>query len=247
MLIGFHLMFDIGDFSDAARMTPPFKICLQPDFNHPRRQSLAQQIRRKTQDIRIVMPTAHLGRQFIMAKRGADTGKFVGDDAHTDSAATNQNRAISLSFGHCARSLRPEVGIIDAFGGERPQIDALMSQFSDLGENSTLDLKAAMITGNDNFHKSRLNLLNGRRDEMRTTVRKCGWISPWFLLKCGRLLSNSPTDQPADFDRSWKGYCSKKFIQKRAYDFEGTRWAIIDLRWCSILSLHAAYSRGPPP
>ncbi len=80
----FGLSFVVGDLADATRVAASFKRSRQPQFDHARCETISQQIGRQTQDVRVVVPSAHLGRQVVVAERGTNAPELVRDDAHAD-------------------------------------------------------------------------------------------------------------------------------------------------------------------
>src|SRR5260370_25900239 len=64
-----RLFFEPCDLLDPACMPACLKLGFQPNFNHAVKEFSAQQVGRKAQDIGIVMPAAHLGRDAVVARR----------------------------------------------------------------------------------------------------------------------------------------------------------------------------------
>ena len=69
----------------------------QPEFDHPVDESFPQQVGREAQDIRIVVSTAHLGRQVIVTRRRTDAGELIGGDTHSQSRSAYQVSPVYLA------------------------------------------------------------------------------------------------------------------------------------------------------
>src|SRR5438105_4802110 len=63
-----------GYFFDTAGVPARFKFGLEPDPNHAIDQFAPQQIGRKTENIGVIVPAAHLGSNAVVTRGGPDAG-----------------------------------------------------------------------------------------------------------------------------------------------------------------------------
>ena len=85
----------------------------KPQFDHPIDQPFAQEICRKTQDVRVVVAVAYLGGQIIVARRGAHAGELVGGDAHAQAGAADQDPAVHLAVADFLRHRGGDIRVVD--------------------------------------------------------------------------------------------------------------------------------------
>src|SRR5205085_881690 len=98
------------------RVPAALEVGRQPDAHHAVDQLLAEQVRRQTKDIRVVVPPTHLGGDAVVTGRGANVLDLVGGDAHADAGAADQDAAVHATFTHGGRDLKRQVGVVHAFG-----------------------------------------------------------------------------------------------------------------------------------
>src|SRR5690242_15371302 len=88
--------FQLADLFDPPGVPAPFELGLDPDLDHAVDQSLAEHVGGKAEDVKIIVPAAHLGRQVVVARGGSNSPKLVRGDAHADAGSADQNPAVDL-------------------------------------------------------------------------------------------------------------------------------------------------------
>ncbi len=146
------LCFVHGDLVEAPRVASALEIGLQPDLDHAVDEPVTQQVGRKTKNVGVVVQPAHLRGQIVVAGGGTNARKLVRHDTHAHSCAADQNSPINLPRADGGRNLGRVVGVIDALGTLRAEVEPLVAQFGKPGEHLPLHGKASMIAGNGNFH-----------------------------------------------------------------------------------------------
>ena len=143
---------DLFDLLDPPRVAAAFELRLQPNLHHAVDQTVAEQIGRQAQHVGIVVQAAHLGGQIVVASSGADAGILVGRDAHADARAADENAAVDFAFRNGLGDLRREVGVVDALGRQRAEVDGIVAEIADKRQDLPLDFVTAMIAGDGYFH-----------------------------------------------------------------------------------------------
>ena len=69
---------------DPSLVPAAFEVGGQPDLDEPVDQFLAEEIGRHAENVRVVVPAAHLGLDRIAATDRPDAVHLVGDDAHAE-------------------------------------------------------------------------------------------------------------------------------------------------------------------
>jgi len=108
------LRFVFGDFFNTSSVASAFEFGLEPDLDHAIDKSIAEQVGREAEDIRVVVPAAHFCRQVIVAIGCSDSMKLVGDNAHAHAGSTNENPSVGGPVGNGSGGGRGEVGVVDA-------------------------------------------------------------------------------------------------------------------------------------
>ena len=148
----FHPAFEVDDFFDAPRVAAAFEGRVQPEFDHAVDQPLAQQIGGEAQDIRIVVPPAELGREIVVAGRGANAVKLIRGDAHAQARPADQYPAVGLAVADAAGHFGGDVGIIDGLGRKRAHVFDFVPELLQQFRYFRADGKTTMIGTNCNSH-----------------------------------------------------------------------------------------------
>src|SRR5438552_8023071 len=133
-------------------MPAAFELGLQPDLDHAVEQFAAQQIRGQAQDVGVVVAAAHLRRDAVVARGGAHAGHLIGGDAHADAGAVDEDAAVHASFAHGLADGEGVVGVIDAVAALRSQVEDLMSQALQQGDDAAFDFEAAVVAADGDSH-----------------------------------------------------------------------------------------------
>lgn len=142
------------NFLQASRVATLFEWGLQPDSNHLIGQLIAQLICRQANHVGVIVHTTVFRRDAVMARCGADTSKFIRCDTHADTGAADQDSAIDVSVGYLTGNLSRKIRVVNALSFERTKVlDVAIQTLQKLGE-ARLQLHAAMITCDADFHKS---------------------------------------------------------------------------------------------
>src|SRR5881409_822589 len=120
------LGFEAGDFVDAPGVPPALEFGLQPNAHHAVDELFAEKVGGKTEDVGVVVPPAHLGRDAVVAGGGPNTGNLIRGYAHADTRAADEHAAIDAAFADRLSHLKGEVGVIDALAAGGPHVDRLM-------------------------------------------------------------------------------------------------------------------------
>jgi hypothetical protein len=88
----------------------------------------------------------------IMRNAGADPVHLVGSNAHTHTAAADQDAAFGLSILQCFADVTRKIRVIRAFGVERTEIKDVMTALSKHFDNGSFQGKTAVVGGNCNLH-----------------------------------------------------------------------------------------------
>ncbi len=120
--------FNFCDLFDTACVSAPFECGVQPNFDHPIDEPVAQQIARQAENVGIVVQPAHLGGQLVVTRCSTHAGKLVGRYTHTGGGAADENAAIDFAVADSVGDDFCEVGIIDAIGVLRAEVDALVAE-----------------------------------------------------------------------------------------------------------------------
>src|SRR5262249_52334995 len=135
-----------------SRMATAFERDLQPQLDHALDEFLAQQIGREAQDVGVVMATAHLGGDAVMARGGTNPGHLVGSNGHADPRATNEDATLDSALAYGPSHLKGIVGIVNAALSFGADVRNFMAQPAQQRSNSLLGLEASMVAANSNFH-----------------------------------------------------------------------------------------------
>lgn len=134
-------------------MSTFFEGSLQPDSNYLIGQLIAQLIGGQANDIGVIVHATVFRRDAVMARCSTHSGELVRGDAHTDASAADQDAALHASVGHFTGNLSREIRIVNALRFERAKVmDVAIQALQKLGETG-LQLNAAMITGDADFHE----------------------------------------------------------------------------------------------
>ena len=144
--------FDPADFLDAAGMAPPFELRPQPELDHSIHEPVPEQVGGEAEHIRIVVTTAHLCGEIVMAAAGPHTGELVCRDAHSHPRAADQDPPLDVSARDRLSDFRGEVGVIHTVWRVGSHIARLMTEFGNHGDDFSLDGEPSVIAGNRNFH-----------------------------------------------------------------------------------------------
>ena len=148
----FALQF--GNFLQTSRVATLLKWSLQPDSNHLISKLIAQLISGQANHVGVIVHATVFRRDAVMARCCADTGEFIRGDTHADTSAADQDTAIDLSIGYLAGDLSGVVRIVNALQFEWAKVlDVAIQALQKLGE-ARLQLHAAMITSDADFHMS---------------------------------------------------------------------------------------------
>src|SRR5687767_4552351 len=77
-------LLEVDDLFEPPGVPAALELRLQPDAHHAVDQLVAQKVGRQTEDIAVIVPTAHFGGDAVVAWRRADADHLVGGDAHAN-------------------------------------------------------------------------------------------------------------------------------------------------------------------
>src|SRR5690606_3369563 len=102
----------LGDLVDPAAVPSPFEVGVEPDLDDPGQQPVPQHVRRQAHDVGVVVTSADLGGEVVVAGDGPHPGKLVGGDAHTHAGPADQNAPIDLAPRDVFRNEAGEIRIV---------------------------------------------------------------------------------------------------------------------------------------
>jgi hypothetical protein len=144
--------FERRNFDVSPGMATPFKRGIQPDFNQMIGQFLADQITRQTQHVQIVVPTAHFGRNIVVAWCGTHAGEFVGHNAHANARPAHQYAAIDLLACYFSGNERSNIGIIYFLGSVGSHVNHILSKPPKKIDQLCPQFHSTMIASDRNSH-----------------------------------------------------------------------------------------------
>src|SRR5262245_9488234 len=118
---------------------------LQPGPDHALHQVRPEQVRRQAEDVRVVMPPAHLRGNDVMTGSGPGALDLVGADTHPNAGPADQDAAIRLTASDRPRHLDGEVGVVAAVFAMRPDVVDLMAELLQKRDDVALGVEAAVI------------------------------------------------------------------------------------------------------
>ncbi len=108
-----EFMLDGGDLVDSSCVASTFEGRRKPDLEHAVDEPFAEEVGREAEDVEIVVPAAHFGRQIVVARSGPDSVDLVGGDAHTDARSAHEDSTIGVSGTDFVSDLLCDIGVID--------------------------------------------------------------------------------------------------------------------------------------
>ena len=140
-------------FSTRRACLPPSNRGVEPDADHLHHLVLAEQVGRQAQDVGVVMASAHLGGEDILAGGGADAATLLAVMLMPMPVPQiKRPPALHFTAADPFGDLEGEIGVIDAFRPIGADVEHLMSQRTNQGEQSGLDFHAAMVAADDDVH-----------------------------------------------------------------------------------------------
>ena len=133
-------------------MPATFKIGLHPGADYRFSKVFSYNPAAHHQDIGVVMESAHLCREQVIAERGPDVVEFVGDDRHSYTGTADKYAPISLATGNCLGYLFPEVGVIYGLRGVSAVISVVITQIHEERSDICFQVETCVIGTDNNKH-----------------------------------------------------------------------------------------------
>ena len=129
-----------------------------------------------------VSEAGYLGRRggvdMMVAMNPAHAGHLVGDDGHADAGAADQNAALVLAGGDVLGHLQGEIGIIHRVVAVGSQVVADVSLGLNVLLQKVLQIKAEMVTADDNLHRFTLSFISRRPIHMVKISERRDFVKP---------------------------------------------------------------------
>src|ERR1051325_2584215 len=119
----------------------------------------------ENEHIDVIVLDSLTGGVCIVAKSGANAGKFVGRNACTHAAAADEYAAFGATVENSLTHRFREIRIIDGGGTVRPDVDYVMAELAKKGSNIFLELESGVIGADNDSHRFYL-----RRARARSTT-----------------------------------------------------------------------------
>ena len=133
------------DLFDPAFVASTVEAGVEPNFNQSLDQLLANQIRRETQHIDVVMATTDFSRHFVMAGGRTNSRHFIRGNRHPNAGPTDQNTSVGILACDLFRNDRGNIWVINRrlFIGSR--IDNLVTESLQQVSKLQLELNSTMV------------------------------------------------------------------------------------------------------
>ena len=134
----------------ACRSSPVYDAEIAAD--HVLREGGTDDPTAEHEHVHVVMLDSLMRRVEVLAIRGSYSRHLVRRDARTDARTAEHDAAINPTGDDLDRHLLGEIGIVDALGRMRPDVDDLMAKRFDEGSEMLLQIEARMVGSNGDLH-----------------------------------------------------------------------------------------------
>src|SRR5262245_2887318 len=147
---------ELHNLLDPAGMAAAVERRFQPDADHALDQLFAEEVGREAEDVGVVVTSAQLSRDAVVAGRGPGAPDLVRGDAHADARAANQDTPFHPTLADSLGHLEGKVRVVRAPRAVRSDVDYLMADLTQKRNDPLLDAEATMVTTNRNVHGATL-------------------------------------------------------------------------------------------
>ena len=140
-------------------MAAALKLGGQEHLHHALRHVLTGKARADGHHVGIIVAAGHLRLQAVGAVGAADALDLVGSDGNADAGGADHNTAVALALSHSTGSGSAEIRIIAALQRVAAKILVLIAQLFQGLHDKLLQLVAAVITAQCDFHSHFLQIV----------------------------------------------------------------------------------------
>ena len=140
-------------------MASALKLRFEEHFYHALGHILPSKARANGHHVGIVVAAGHLCLQAVGAMGAADALDFIGGNGNADAGGADHNAPVTLALRHGPGGGSAEIGIVAALRGVAAEVLVLIAQLVQHCDDEFLQLIAAVVTAQCDFHSHFLQII----------------------------------------------------------------------------------------